>query len=163
MPIYKETLEDELIRAFYEFYNLFEVSLNYKTDDSLSLKENFIIEVIKRLSLTNDNITSNLADILQITNASTCIAVSALERKGFLKLTHSKDDRGVYHITLTSKALLFLSKLDEFRQRAIKEMSGTLNIVEKASLVSTVKKLIVFLSKDLERIKKDKTPIITKD
>jgi hypothetical protein len=42
-------------------------------------------------------------------------------------------------------------------------MSGTLNIVEKASLVSTVKKLIVFLSKDLERIKKDKTPIITKD
>jgi hypothetical protein len=36
MPIYKETLEDELIRAFYEFYNLFEVSLNYKTDDSLS-------------------------------------------------------------------------------------------------------------------------------
>jgi DNA-binding MarR family transcriptional regulator len=163
MAIYKETLEDELIRAFYEFYNLFEVSLKYKTQDSLSLKENFIIEVIKRLSLTNDNITSNLSDVLQITNASTSIAVSALERKGFLKRTHSKEDRRVYHITLTSKALLFLSKQDEFRQRAIKEMSGTLNIVEKASLISTVKKLRVFLRKDMERIKKDKTPIITKD
>ena len=163
MALYKEGIEDEVIRAFYELYNLIEVILKYKTKESLTLKESFILEATKRLSLTNDNITSNLADILQITNASTSIAVSALEKKGFLEKIHSKDDRRVFHIVLTKKAEFIMQKQSEFRQRAIKELMESLNVVEKATLTSVMKKLRQFIKKDSERIKKDKTPIITKD
>jgi DNA-binding MarR family transcriptional regulator len=163
MAIYKNTFEDELIRVFYEFYNLFEVTLRYKTQDSLSVKENFILELVRRLSLTNDNIISTLADILQITNASTSIAVSNLVNKGFLVKKSSKTDGRIVYINLTDQSELFLSRQNDFRKRAIVEMAGNLNILEKATLVSTIKKLRVFLRNDMERIKKDKTPIIKKD
>ena len=163
MSIFKDSFEDEVIRAFYELYNLIEVILKYKTNESLTLKESFILEATKRLTLSKDNITSNLADILQITNASTSIAVSALEKKGFLKKVHSKEDRRVFYVELTKKAELILEKQSEFRKRGIKEMFDTLNVVEKAALASSMKKLRQFIRKDAERLKKDKTPIVTKD
>ena len=83
MAVYKEGLEEEIIRAFYELYNLMEVILKYKTSESLTLKESFIIEIIKRLTESNDNIVSNVSDILNITNASASIAISTLEKKVF--------------------------------------------------------------------------------
>jgi DNA-binding MarR family transcriptional regulator len=162
MSLYKDTLEDEMIRAFYEFYNLFEVSLKYKTENSLTLKENFILEIIKRLTITNDNTVTNLAEVLQITNASTSIAVSNLRKKGFLDKNQSELDKRIVFVDLTSKAKFFLSKQEEFRHRAIKEMSDKLNIVEKASLLSTIKKVRVFFKKDMDRIKKDKSSIFKK-
>ena len=163
MSIYKDGIEEEVIRAFYELYNLIEVILKYKTKESLTLKESFILETTKRLTQTDDNITSNLADILQITNASTSIAVSALEKKGFLQKVPSKDDRRVYHIVLTKKAEFILQKQSEYRVRAIKELMENLNLVEKSTLTSVMKKLRQFIKKDSERIKKDKNPIISKD
>jgi DNA-binding MarR family transcriptional regulator len=163
MSIYKEGLEEEIIRTFYELYNLIEVILKYKTNESLTLKESFILEVVKRLSLTNDNITSNIADILQISNPSASIAISALEKKGFLSRKPAKEDRRVIYIYLTKKADFILNKQSEFRKSAMKELYQALNLVERAALLSSMKKVRQFVKKDTERIKKDKRPIITKD
>ena len=163
MAIYKEGLEEEIIRAFYELYNLMEVILKYKTSDSLTLKESFIIEIIKRLTESNDHIVSNVADILNITNASASIAISTLEKKGYVNRVHSKTDRRVYYIELTSKGKLINQKQQEFRERALKEIFGSLNLVEKAGMASMLKKLRVFIKKDTDRIRKDKSSIVNKD
>jgi hypothetical protein len=52
MAIFKEGLEDEVIRLFYELHNLLEIILKYSTNKSLTLKESFILESTSRLSLT---------------------------------------------------------------------------------------------------------------
>jgi len=163
MAIYKEGLEEEIIRAFYELYNLMEVILKYKTSESLTLKESFIIEIIKRLTESNDHIVSNVADILNITNASASIAISTLEKKGYVSRVHSKTDRRVYYIELTAKGKLINQKQQEFRERALKEIFGSLNLVEKAGMASMLKKLRVFIKKDTDRIRKDKSSIVNKD
>jgi len=163
MAFYKEGLEEEIIRAFYELYNLMEVILKYKTSDSLTLKESFIIEIIKRLTESNDHIVSNVADILNITNASASIAISTLEKKGYVNRIHSKTDRRVYYIELTSKGKLINQKQQEFRERALKEIFGSLNLVEKAGMASMLKKLRVFIKKDTDRIRKDKSSIVNKN
>jgi DNA-binding MarR family transcriptional regulator len=163
MAIYKEGLEEEIIRAFYELYNLMEVILKYKTSESLTLKESFIIEIIKRLTESNDNIVSNVSDILNITNASASIAISTLEKKGYVGRVHSKTDRRVYYIELTAKGKLINQKQQEFRERALKEIFGSLNLVEKAGMASMLKKLRVFIKKDTDRIRKDKSSIVNKD
>jgi DNA-binding MarR family transcriptional regulator len=163
MAVYKEGLEEEIIRAFYELYNLMEVILKYKTSESLTLKESFIIEIIKRLTESNDNIVSNVSDILNITNASASIAISTLEKKGFLTRVNSVNDRRVYFIELTEKAKLINQKQQEFRQRALKDIFGTLNIVEKAGMASMLKKLRIFIKNDTDRIRKDKSSIVSKD
>jgi DNA-binding MarR family transcriptional regulator len=163
MAIYKEGLEEEIIRAFYELYNLMEVILKYKTSESLTLKESFIIEIIKRLTESNDNIVSNVSDILNITNASASIAISTLEKKGYVSRVHSKTDRRVYYIELTAKGKLINQKQQEFRERALKEIFGSLNLVEKAGMASMLKKLRVFIKKDTDRIRKDKSSIVNKD
>jgi DNA-binding MarR family transcriptional regulator len=163
MAVYKEGLEEEIIRAFYELYNLMEVILKYKTSESLTLKESFIIEIIKRLTESNDNIVSNVSDILNITNASASIAISTLEKKGFLTRVNSVKDRRVYFIELTEKAKLINQKQQEFRQRALKDIFGTLNIVEKAGMASMLKKLRIFIKNDTDRIRKDKSSIVSKD
>ena len=163
MAIYKEGLEEEIIRSFYELYNLMEVILKYKTSESLTLKESFIIEIIKRLIESNDNIVSNVSDILNITNASASIAISTLEKKGYVSRVHSKTDRRVYYIELTAKGKLINQKQQEFRGRALKEIFGSLNLVEKAGMASMLKKLRVFIKKDTDRIRKDKSSIVNKD
>jgi len=163
MTIYKEGLEEEIIRAFYELYNLMEVILKYKTSESLTLKESFIIEIIKRLTESKDNIVSNVSDILNITNASASIAISTLEKKGYVSRVHSKTDRRVYYIELTAKGKLINQKQQEFRERALKEIFGSLNLVEKAGMASMLKKLSVFIKKDTDRIRKDKSSIVNKD
>jgi len=163
MAIYKEGLEEEIIRAFYELYNLMEVILKYKTSESLTLKESFIIEIIKRLTESNDNIVSNVSDILNITNSSASIAISALEKKGYVNRVHSKNDRRVYYIELTAKGKLINQRQQEFRERALKEIFGSLNLVEKAGMASMLKKLRVFIKKDTDRIRKDKSSIVNKD
>jgi DNA-binding MarR family transcriptional regulator len=163
MAVYKEGLEEEIIRAFYELYNLMEVILKYKTSESLTLKESFIIEIIKRLTESNDNIVSNISDILNITNASASIAISTLEKKVFLTRVNSVKDRRVYFIELTEKAKLINQKQQEFRQRALKDIFGTLNIVEKAGMASMLKKLRIFIKNDTDRIRKDKSSIVSKD
>jgi DNA-binding MarR family transcriptional regulator len=163
MAFYKEGLEEEIIRAFYELYNLMEVILKYKTSESLTLKESFIIEIIKRLTESKDHIVSNVADILNITNASASIAISTLEKKGYVSRVHSKTDRRVYYIELTAKGKLINQKQQEFRERALNDIFGQLNMVEKASIASSLKKMRQFVKKDTERIRKDKSSIVNKD
>jgi DNA-binding MarR family transcriptional regulator len=163
MAFYKEGLEEEIIRAFYELYNLMEVILKYKTSESLTLKESFIIEIIKRLTESNDHIVSNVADILNITNASASIAISTLEKKGYVSRVRSKTDRRVYYIELTAKGKLINKKQQEFRERALNDIFGQLNMVEKASIASSLKKMRQFVKKDTERIRKDKSSIVNKD
>ena len=85
MAIFKEGLEDEVIRLFYELHNLLEIILKYSTNKSLTLKESFILESTSRLSLTQDNMVSTLVQLLQISSASVSIAVSNLDKKDFLK------------------------------------------------------------------------------
>jgi DNA-binding MarR family transcriptional regulator len=163
MAFYKEGLEEEIIRAFYELYNLMEVILKYKTSESLTLKESFIIEIIKRLTESNDHIVSNVADILNITNASASIAISTLEKKGYVSRVRSKTDRRVYYIELTAKGKLINKKQQEFRERALNDIFGQLNMVEKASIASSLKKMRQFVKKDTERIRKDKSSIVNKN
>jgi DNA-binding MarR family transcriptional regulator len=106
---------------------------------------------------------STLAELLQISSASVSIAVSNLDKKGFLKKVHSKDDRRIVYLVVTKKAELVLQKQQEFRERALKEIFGSLNLVEKAGMASMLKKLRVFIKKDTDRIRKDKSSIINKD
>jgi DNA-binding MarR family transcriptional regulator len=163
MAIFKEGLEDEVIRLFYELHNLLEIILKYSTNKSLTLKESFVLESTSRLSLTQDNMVSTLAQLLQISRASVSIAVSNLDKKGFLKKVHSKDDRRIVYLVVTKKAELVLQKQKEFRERALNDIFGQLNMVEKASIASSLKKMRQFVKKDTERIRKDKSSIVNKD
>jgi DNA-binding MarR family transcriptional regulator len=52
-------------------------------------------KIIKRLTESNDNIVSNVSDILNITNASASIAISTLEKKGNVIRVRYKTDKFV--------------------------------------------------------------------
>ena len=160
MKLNKQDLEIELIYSFAELYRLFEVIIKYKTSESLSMKETFILENIKRLSLTNDSLTTNLAKALYITPSSTSIAIKALEKKGFVFKDEGKSDRRLSVLKLSEKASLYLDKQHEFRIRAINEISSNLLEGEKISFINALAKIRKFARADMERIKKDPTPII---
>jgi DNA-binding MarR family transcriptional regulator len=160
MKLNRSEIETEFMLTFYEVYNLFEIILKFKTNQSLSLKESFILTLVDALKPKNENIISNIADILQIRNPSASIAISTLVKKGFLERRPSSEDRRLIYLELTSKANRILIKQNEFRARAIERISSELNVIEKASLVTIFKKIRKFVHEDTQRIKKDKTPVI---
>jgi DNA-binding MarR family transcriptional regulator len=160
MAILKNNLEDQLIKNFYNFYYLIETILKVKTKDSLSLKESFLLLTVDKLLPKKENTVSNIANELKITIPAASLSISTLVKKNYLQRIHDENDRRVYLITITEKSRLILDAQEGFRRRILQDIILKMNALEKASLLAMLNKLDNFVSKDLDRIKKDNKPMI---
>jgi DNA-binding MarR family transcriptional regulator len=160
MAILKNNLEDQLIKNFYNFYYLIETILKVKTKDSLSLKESYLLLTVDKLISKKENTVSNIANELKITIPAASLSISTLVKKNYLQRVHDENDRRVYLITITEKSRLVLDAQEGFRRRILQDIISQMNALEKASLLAMLNKLDNFVSKDLDRIKKDNKPMI---
>ena len=158
----KKNLSDLLVRSFYNMYNLVELILKVKSDDSLTLKESYLLLVTDRLSETKQNTVSNIATELKITNPAASLAITSLVKKGYLKRGSDETDRRVYLIETTDKAKTIMSAQAEFREKVIAEIFNKISAIDKVVLQNMINKVDKFIEKDFDRIKKDNKPIVTK-
>jgi DNA-binding MarR family transcriptional regulator len=157
------SLEDNLIKSFYNIFNLIELILRVKTESTLSLRESFLLFVVEKLSQNGENTVSNVANELKLSTSGASQAISTLEKKSFLSRQHDQNDRRIYYINLTEKSKKVLQAQAGFRQRVLTEMTDELSLFEKKLLIDVINKLNNFVLKDFERMKVDLVPIITKD
>jgi DNA-binding MarR family transcriptional regulator len=162
MTILKNNLEDQLIKNFYNFYSLIDTILKVKTKDSLSLKESYLLLVVDKLLPKKENTVSNIANELKITIPAASLSISTLVKKNYLNRVHDENDRRVYLITITDKSRIVLDAQENFRRRVLEDIISQLNPIERASLIAMLNRLDGFVAKDLERIRKDYTPLINK-
>ena len=163
MKALKNNLSDLMVKSFYNMYNLVELILKIKSDDSLTLKESYLLLVTERLIETKDNTVSNIASELKISNPAASLAITSLVKKGYLKRTNEPSDRRIYIIELTEKAKIILEAQASFREQIIAEILTKLTMVDKVVLQNMLNKVDDFILKDFNRIKKDTKPLVKKE
>jgi DNA-binding MarR family transcriptional regulator len=162
MAVFKNTLEDNVVKTFLNLYSLLELIIRVKSDDSLTLKESYLLLVVQKLAENKQNSVSNIASELNLSNPSVSLAITSLVKKKYLTREHSVEDRRIYIVSLTDKAKEILEAQAMFRQKILQDIMSELSLVEKSAFQITLNKLSSFIDRDFERIKKDKTPIVNK-
>ena len=115
------TINQVLVTLFNHILRIEERALS---SPGLSIREVHVIECVCESA---DSRITSLAQMLRITTGSLSVAVSTLERKGYLLRVRRKDDRRMVDIVPTEKALAIQEKHKQFHE----EMTAA--IVEKLS------------------------------
>ena len=102
-----------LVTLFNQILRIEERSLSFP---GLSIRE---VHVIEAVCEAEDTRMTALAQTLRVTTGSMSVAVSTLERKGYVQRVRRKDDRRMIDILPTEKALDIQAKHAAFHQEMI--------------------------------------------
>lgn len=126
------TINQVLVTLFNDILRIEERALNTQ---GLSIRE---IHVIEAVCMAEDARMSALAQQLHVTMGSLSVAVSTLERKGYLVRERAQDDRRVIYIRPTERALA----VDERHRAFHREMTdGVIGILKPDELAVLVRAL----------------------
>lgn len=128
----QQTLNQVLVTLFNDILRIEERTL--KTP-GLTIRE---IHVIEAVCLATDSRITRLARDLHVTNGSMSVAISTLERKGFLRRETSEQDRRTVLIHPTEKALQVQCRHQEFHQEMVEAVIAHLQPEELRVLVTAL-------------------------
>ena len=99
------------------------------------------IETLKFLDGKKDTTMKSIADYLHIKPSSATPVIDNLVKKGEIKRSQKKGDRRVVYIEITAKGLKSLQKKYKNIHKAIGEIFGKLNEVDKINLIKIFEKI----------------------
>ncbi|MCL1854387.1 MAG: MarR family winged helix-turn-helix transcriptional regulator [Clostridia bacterium] len=142
----RATLNHVLVALFHHILRIEERSLH---EPGVSIREAHVIEAVCG---TTDLRMTSLAQALHITMGSLSVAVSTLERKGYLLRERTKDDRRVINIRPTAAALRVQEKHKAFHKEMVDAIVGLLDENRLAVLVQALNSIDHFLTgKEMEQ------------
>ena len=140
------TINQVLVTLFNHILRIEERALSYP---GLSIRE---VHVIEAVCEAPDSRMATLAQQLRITTGSLSVAVSTLERKGYLLRVRRKDDRRMIDIFPTEKALAIQEKHKAFHQEMIDAVMARLTSSELDILIQALDSVdSYFTSKENEQ------------
>ena len=138
----KSTMNQMLVTLFNHILRIEERSLSFP---GLSIRE---VHVIEAVAEAEDTRMTALAERLCVTMGSLSVAVSTLERKGYLTRARRTDDRRVVDIHPTPRALEIQATHKMFHQEMIAAIMAQLNPPELNILVKALNSIdSYFMSK----------------
>lgn len=132
MNIAHSTMNQMLVILFQRILRIEERALSFP---GLSIREVHVIEAV--CEEVEPRMTT-LAQQLGVTVGSLSVAVTTLERKGYLQRERGKEDRRAMYIHPTEKALDIQAKHQAFHQEMIAAVTEQLNQSELAVLVKAL-------------------------
>jgi DNA-binding MarR family transcriptional regulator len=121
-------METNIIDALYETYRIIETIINKNLKVGITMHELHIIQTLKKLKATNENINTTLAEKLFVKASSATQAVNVLVDKGYLTRTVSAKDRRVTYIELTSKGNEVIKTINKQHDEIVKEINKHLKL-----------------------------------
>jgi DNA-binding MarR family transcriptional regulator len=132
MDAAESTMNQALVTLFNRVLRIEEQALQHQ---GLSIREVHVIEAVAQA--TDPHITV-LAGRLHVTRGSLSVAVSTLERKGYLERIRRKDDRRMVDIRLTPKAVEIQAKHEAFHQQMVTAVMAELSPRELNALTAAL-------------------------
>jgi DNA-binding MarR family transcriptional regulator len=121
-------METNIIDALYETYRIIETIINKNLKVGITMHELHIIQTLKKLKATNENINTTLAEKLFVKASSATQAVNGLVDKGYLTRIDSAKDKRVTHIELTSKGNEVVKTINKQHDEIVKEINKHLKL-----------------------------------
>lgn len=142
-----DLLNQMLVDSFNNILVLQEAFINQHCNVSVTMNEVHTLEAIERI----DNPTmAQVSAYLMVTPGTLTTSVKRLEAKGYVRRSQSKDDRRVYHLSITEAAKHILKVHESFHQRMIHGIIENPKI-DLESVANTLEVLLEFF----EELKKE--------
>jgi DNA-binding MarR family transcriptional regulator len=121
-------METNIIDALYETYRIIETIINKNLKVGITMHELHIIQTLKKLKATNENINTTLAEKLFVKASSTTQAVNGLVDKGYLTRIDSAKDKRITYIDLTTKGNEVVKTINKQHDEIVKEINKHLKL-----------------------------------
>jgi DNA-binding MarR family transcriptional regulator len=121
-------METNIIDALYETYRIIETIINKNLKVGITIHELHILQTLKSLKATNDNVNSMLAEKLYIKASSATLAVSGLVDKGYLIRIEPAKDKRIVYIELTTKGNEVVKTINKQHDEIVKEINKHLKL-----------------------------------
>jgi DNA-binding MarR family transcriptional regulator len=121
-------METNIIDTLYETYRIIETIINKNLKVGITIHELHIIQTLKGLKESKENINSILAQKLYIKASSATQAVNDLVDKGYLTRIDSAKDRKIIYIELTTKGNEVVKTIDKQHDEIVKEINKHLKL-----------------------------------
>ncbi len=145
MPSAQNTLNQMLVTLFNHILRIEEQTLGVPF---LSIRE---VHVIEAVCDAPDPRMTALAQQLHVTPGSLSVAVTTLERKGYLRRERGVEDRRVIYIRPTEKALEIQRKHEAFHREMVEAVMGLVSGGELEVLIKALDSIDhYFAIKELE-------------
>lgn len=141
-------LNSFLVEAFHSVLRAEERYLRSLGYGDLSISEMHVIEASLAAASEGRPSLSGIAQALRITPGSLSIAVSVLEKKGYLKRERDQSDRRRILITPTAKGRKAEAAHRQVHERMIDEVLAGLSPAQADTLASALKRLQQFFTEE---------------
>ena len=147
MNNYYNELNHFLVKVFNEILRVEETSLKKSEFKNLSVREMHVIEVICNANESGSgNRATDIAQALGISAGTLTIAVSSLERKGYVKRIQDVKDKRIFRLSATEKGIGANQAHQRFHHEMVMNVMNTLDTQEIDVLINGLKSLETFFN-----------------
>ncbi len=145
----KQLVSELLADSFTSVLSIEEFSLKNRLTEGLSISE---LRTIRAVGMYEQNPMNVIANRLDVTLATLTVAVTKLEKKGFVKRTRSEVDRRQVLVALTTKGKQAYRVHGLFYKRLINNAIEELSPEEEKVLAQALAKVKSFLDNEYEKM-----------
>ncbi len=145
----KQLVSELLADSFTSVLSIEEFSLKNRLTEGLSISE---LRTIRAVGMYEQNPMNVIANRLDVTLATLTVAVTKLEKKGFVKRTRSEVDRRQVLVALTTKGKQAYRVHGLFYKRLINNAIEELSPEEEKVLAQALAKVKLFLDNEYEKM-----------
>ncbi len=148
MDKFMTAMNDLLIEIYYDVLRLEEKALKKDASVNLSINEMHLIEIVGEVGEAGISI-GELANRLGISRPSTTVAVSKLEKKGFVRRADSKEDGRVVKVFLPAEGKKIFNYHKYYHRNMVKTLCNEFSDEEKECLIRAITKLNSFFKRSV--------------
>lgn len=143
-----KNISNELNEFFVECFNDIlreeERALVKISNGKISVKEVHLIEAIYKAQKQGDITLGNISKILGVSQGTLTVAVTALEKKGYVMRIQNPNDRRSYSLSCTKLGEHINDLHMNFHKEMIADVVKHLNVTQTEILANSLKKLHIF-------------------
>lgn len=143
-----ENISNELNEFFVECFNDIlreeERTLAQISSGKISVKEVHLIEAIYKAQKQGDITLGNISKILRVSQGTLTVAVTALEKKGYVMRMQNPNDRRSYSLSCTKLGEYINGQHQKFHEKMIADVVKHLNVTQTEILAKSLQKLHIF-------------------
>jgi DNA-binding MarR family transcriptional regulator len=140
MQSFERKLNEMLVEVYHNILRVEEEFLRNNHRLNLSIREMHLIECVG-MDKENGKTISEIADYLKVAKPSATVAVSKLEKKGYLQKSGSEEDGRVVRVTLTREGRKVFLYHERYHANMISELKKEFTDEERDVLMRAIDKL----------------------
>ena len=141
----RKVINGIIVELFKNILTIEEKSLKDRGIKDLSITE---IHVIEAIGIGNRKMMSEIADILEVTMGTLTIAMTKLEKKGYVVRKRDERDRRIVVCSLTRRGVLAEKIHRNFHDEMIDHLMVDLKLEEEPALIQALKNINAFFIRE---------------